>query len=72
MMDSGLGFTIHAIPDGSLGRIILRVKVTEIVRGDLEHSVEVALITDYAALDRFSRELVAAARGGFGEARIGE
>jgi hypothetical protein len=65
------GFAIMAVPDGSLGRISLRVKVMAIAGLELINSVEVMLDTDYAALDRFSRALVAMARAGSGEALIG-
>jgi hypothetical protein len=71
-VDDHFGFALTAIPDGSLGRIILRVKVVAIAGHELINRVEVMLHTDYAALDRFGRALVAVAKVGSGEARVNE
>ena len=48
---------------------MVHISVREITE-DLSQRVDAQLVTDYAAVDRFSKELVAAANAGEGEARI--
>ena len=69
LIDEDTGMTIKVTPKDSLGRLLIDISVREIT-GDLAQRVDAQLVTDYAAIERFSRELVAAASAGTGEARI--
>lgn len=63
------GFRIHVVPADPLGRLRVLIQIHELVM-TLAQQARVNLMTDYGALERFSREIVAAANAGSGEARL--
>ena len=69
MIGDMAGFQIHVVPADSLGSLRVRVRIYELVM-TLAQLAHVTLMTDYGTLERFSRELVAAANAGSGEARL--
>jgi hypothetical protein len=62
-------FAISFMPQGSLGAIMAKVKVADVING-LNQQAEVSLTTDYASVDQFGQSLMAVARAGAGKAEI--
>lgn len=70
MIGNDVGFAITVSPNGSLGKLMIKLKVYEIALGRFTQQAELHAETEYSTIDRFSRELAAAAKAGLGEARL--